>query len=93
MNPKEHPILKNINEAGIYSAGDIASNGWFYWLKGKPESVRKTVTRYLMDDLSKGKNSILQASLKGDGPSSRWYVRGENIIRFVIQYEDAGIIN
>lgn len=89
----KHPILKDINGAGIYSINDIAKNGWFYWLKGTPDSVRKTIKRYCELDLSRGEDSILRPTLRGEGNGARWYIKGENIIKFVIQYEDGGIIN
>jgi len=82
-----NPILKNINPNGLYNSMDIARNGWFYWLKGNPKYTHMTVIRYLLKDLNQGPDGILQPTIRGEGNGRRWYVKGENIIKFINTFE------
>jgi hypothetical protein len=68
----------------IYTITEVQKNGFLYWIDSSP-----TVTKWVDADM-KGQN-ILKAVRYGRGTATRYYIKGENIIKYIASFEDGSL--
>lgn len=70
---------ERINPKQEYSITDIKKAGLFPWVKN-----HRTLKKIIMTDFF-GQN-VMKAKIKGEGRQARYFVRGENITKFIKIY-------
>ena len=70
-----------INPAKFYTLSEMADQGLFPWC----DNIA-TYRKWVLAD-RKGRN-VLKATITGTGRAARYYVKGENIIKFIAHVEN-----
>lgn len=73
--------MTQIDPNKTYTAEDIYNNGWFSWAKSRP-----TIAKWINADILTNNN--LKAMKLGSGPQTRYYIKGENLIQYIVQMEE-----
>ena len=76
--------MTNIDKDKVYTLHEIAKNNWLYWLKSF-----STISRWVEKDLKYWK--ILNPVKMGSGTGTRYFIKGENIIKFIAMFEDGSL--
>lgn len=78
--------MENIDPEKFYNASEIHANNFFKWCHSLP-----TVIKWIKMDMVNWK--ILGATkINGILPSSsRYHIKGENLIKFIAQFEDGSL--
>ena len=74
----------NIDLEKTYNAHEVLQENFLYWIKSYP-----TLTKWIRQD--KENWHILNATIIGTGTATRYFIRGENILRFVASFEDGSL--
>lgn len=70
-----------INPKKYYNLQEIFANKWFSWIHSY-STFRRWVERDKKD------RDILKATMIGYGTGRRYFIKGENIIKFIAMFED-----
>lgn len=76
--------MNTIDPEKYYNTSDILRNSYFPWVKSMP-SIIKWIERDLKS------NNILGSIRVGTGTGTRYLIKGENLIKFIAQFEDGSL--
>ncbi len=74
----------DIDREKFYTANEILANDFFPWVK----SIR-SVINWIEKDM-KGEN-ILKTTKYGEDTGTRYLIKGENLINYIVQFEDGSL--
>lgn len=75
---------KHIQPETFYSSRQIIKLGYFSWIKSM-----MTLVKWIEYD--KNHDNILKANVTGYNTGRRYYIKGENIIKFIAMFEDGSL--
>ena len=76
--------MNPIDPEKYYTTHEIFQNGYFAWVKSM-----KTLTKWIKRDME-GQN-VLATQTSGEGTGKRYLIKGENLIKFIAQFEDGSL--
>lgn len=76
--------MNNIEPDKMYTASEILENKFFSWINSYA-----TLSKWIEQDRTNWK--ILNAVKNGEGPGTRYYIKGQNIIDFIANFQDGSL--
>lgn len=76
--------MNKVDAEKYYSLSEIIENNFFSWI-----SSVQTLSKWVENDKQNG--DILKANIKGEDTGKRYYIKGENIIKFIAMFEDGSL--
>lgn len=76
--------MKTIDSKKYYSLNEVIENNYLPWIK----SIRTLVRWIECDRLDR---NVLNVNIIGEGNGKRYYIKGSNLIKFIVLFEDGSL--